>query len=281
MRNIIICKGLPASGKTKWSLETLENFPNAYKRVNKDDLRDMLDGGKYSRDAEKYVLRVRDSIIMSALVEGKHVIVDDTNLATKHEARIRELAKSCDFDVKVTIQDFTDVSLATCLERDAARGNKCGAKVIRDMYNQFLRKDPIEVEYVEEAPHIVICDLDGTLSLLNGRSPYDAATCADDLLCHPVADIIKDRRVILLSGRSDKYEPQTREFLAKHNIEFYDLYMRKEGDFRKDYIVKEEIYSTLIKGKYNVDFILDDRNQIVDMWRRLGLKCLQVAEGNF
>ena len=56
--------------------------------------------------------------------------------------------------------------------------------------------------------------------------------------------------------------------------------MRKDGDFRADYIVKQEIYDMHIKGK-NVLFVMDDRQQVVDMWRRNGLKCFQVAEGNF
>jgi hypothetical protein len=57
--------------------------------------------------------------------------------------------------------------------------------------------------------------------------------------------------------------------------------MRSAGDMRKDSIVKEEIYRQEILGRYNVWFVLDDRNQVVDMWRLLGLRCLQVAPGNF
>lgn len=56
----------------------------------------------------------------------------------------------------------------------------------------------------------------------------------------------------------------------------------KCGDNRKDSIVKRELYEKYIEGKYLIRFVLDDRNQMVDMWRNeLGLKCLQVAEGNF
>jgi hypothetical protein len=57
--------------------------------------------------------------------------------------------------------------------------------------------------------------------------------------------------------------------------------MRKQGDFRRDSIVKKEIYDNDIKGKFDVEFVLDDRQQVVDMWREIGLKCLQVAPGNF
>jgi hypothetical protein len=60
----------------------------------------------------------------------------------------------------------------------------------------------------------------------------------------------------------------------------YTLLMRKDGDFRADHIVKQEILDKHI-DKERVLFVLDDRQQVVDMWRRNGLVCFQVAEGNF
>ena len=57
--------------------------------------------------------------------------------------------------------------------------------------------------------------------------------------------------------------------------------MRTIGDHRSDFIIKQEIYEREFKGKYNVLYVLDDRNQTVNMWRALGLTCLQVAAGDF
>lgn len=57
--------------------------------------------------------------------------------------------------------------------------------------------------------------------------------------------------------------------------------MRKTGDYRKDCIVKEEIYRKDIEPIYDILFCVDDRKQVVDAWRELGLTCLQCAEGNF
>ena len=65
------------------------------------------------------------------------------------------------------------------------------------------------------------------------------------------------------------------------DLTYYQLFMRKTDDFRKDAIVKEEIYQGEIEGKYNVLCVLDDRNQVVEFWRSKGLSCFQVAEGNF
>jgi len=57
--------------------------------------------------------------------------------------------------------------------------------------------------------------------------------------------------------------------------------MREVGDRRKDTEVKAEIYHRFIEPQYDVHYILDDRDQVVKMWRSLGLTCLQVAEGAF
>ena len=278
MKKVIMTKGLPGSGKSTWAKKLIDKNPNQYKRINKDDLRAMLDNSKHSKDAEKFVLKIRNQIMLMALEEGKHVIIDDTNLHPKHERTIRELTKGI---AEVIIQDFTDVELEVCIKRDLNRLNSVGEKVIRQMYNDFLVPKPEEIIIDPHLPHAIICDLDGTLALLNGRSPYDASRCEHDILNPVVASLIKNKLVLLVSGREDKYREQTINFLDKHQINYEKLIMRETGDFRKDSIIKKEIFDTQIRGFYNIDFVLDDRNQVVEMWRQLGLICLQVAEGDF
>jgi hypothetical protein len=56
--------------------------------------------------------------------------------------------------------------------------------------------------------------------------------------------------------------------------------MRKDKDYRQDYIVKQDILDKHI-DKSKVWVVLDDRDQVVQMWRRNGLTCLQVSDGNF
>ncbi len=89
MKKVIILKGLPASGKSTWAKQRLAAEPGAYKRINKDELRAMLDDSHWSKGNERFVLRLRDHLIVAALEDGKHVIVDDTNLHPKHEQQIR------------------------------------------------------------------------------------------------------------------------------------------------------------------------------------------------
>jgi hypothetical protein len=140
-----------------------------------------------------------------------------------------------------------------------------------------------------ELPKIVICDIDGTLALMGDRDKFDPTT-GEDQLNNPIANILKvyDNQtvfpvdLILVTGREEKYRKFTEDWLQKNGITHYkELYMRPTGDFRKDFVVKKEIYENHIKGKYDVLFVLDDRDQVVLMWRELGLTCLQVAYGNF
>lgn len=285
MKEVILLKGLPASGKTTYAKTLLETCPGRYKRVSKDDLRRMLDGGKWSKRNEQFVLTVRDHLILAALLEGYHVIVDDTNLHPKHEQTIRELVKGV---ATVHIQDFTHIPLETCLEHDRQRANYVGEQVIRKMYREFLQPKPQQVTYSPDPalPRAIICDLDGTLALLNGRNPYDAARCEQDILNTPVADLLRHQdarsaHILLVTGRQECHRDPTERWLTTQGIPWTALWMRPTGDQRKDALVKEEIYQQHIEGHYAVLFALDDRNQTVAVWRSHGIATFQVADGDF
>lgn len=280
---VYVYQGLPASGKSFAACKLIDKDPGKYKRVNKDLLRKMLDNSHYTKDNEKFVLHLQDIIILEALQEGKHVIVDNTNLLPAHIERIKQLVKGL---AEVWVDDsFLQVPVEECIKRDLQRLDSVGKDVIMQMYNKYLKKEPTPVKYVEGLPNAVIFDLDGTLSLLNGRNPYDASTCEQDLPNPQVVELYhlyKDKyKVILCSGREDKYREQTEKWLANNNIEYAHLYMRKTDDFRKDNIIKTEIYKDHIAPNYNVKVVVDDRGQVVKAWRELGLTVFQVAEGDF
>ena len=88
--------------------------------------------------------------------------------------------------------------------------------------------------------------------------------------------------IVFVTGRPATYRERSEQWLKKYLPELtYELYTRKDSDYRSDYIIKEEIYREHIEPKWNILFCVDDRKQVVDEWRRLGLTCLQCAEGNF
>lgn len=280
---VILCKGLPGAGKTRWAKQLQASNPGQYKHISKDDLRLMLDDGKWSGSNEKMVLKARDLLILLALDNGKHVLVDDTNLNPIHEKHIRDLVKSR--NVEVVIQDFTSVPIETCIANDLKRPNSVGEKVIRKMYRDFLNLPVRTILYNPDLPNAIICDLDGTLSLLNGRNPYDASTCDQDLLNDAVYKVLikfaSSHHILLVSGRKEEFRPQTLSFLTRHDVPYDALWMRPTGDNRNDTIIKEEIYDREIRDKYNVVFIMDDRDRLIQMWRSLGLTVFQVADGQF
>jgi len=290
---LTMTRGIPASGKTTWAEQEVINAKACGEKVvivNKDDIRAELvkQGWKWSHETEKEVIEIRNKAIVGALAHGESVICSDCNFG-KHKQRLSDLARK--YGAEFRVVDFTHVPLETCIERDSKRpeGKRVGEKVIREMYEKYVAIPKVE-HYVpkSETPLAIICDLDGTLALFDGkRSPYDAAKCADDDLNLPVYEVISamcNRRykIIYLSGREDKFRAQTEAFLTKHLCPVGGpLLMRPTGDFRKDYIVKQELFDKYVRNDYNVLFVLDDRNSVVKMWRELGLTCLQVAEGAF
>lgn len=279
---LIMTKGLPGSGKSTWAYKYLEENPNTV-LVCKDDLRAMMFNSAWTGNREKFILKARDFIVSEALKDGKSVVVHDTNFVPKHEISLKELAKL--HKAEFEIEDFTSVPIEQCIHNDLCREKSVGEKVIREMYRDFIRPKPPEIKYDPKLPDAIICDLDGTLALFGDANPYDR-DFSKDKLNKAVINIL-DRynnygaKILLLSGRSNKFEEQTIAWLKTKSIPFESLTMRKEGDVRKDSIVKKEFYEVIVRDLYNVLFVLDDRNQVVELWRSLGLTCLQVAEGDF
>ncbi len=303
MLKVIVTVGIPASGKSTWAKKQVADEPEKWKRTNRDDLRAMMDCSHWTASNEKMVIRVRDFILVQSLKSEKNVIIDDTNLKRKNFDDICSIVKDMDKDV-IVMEKFFDVELDEAIERDSKRTgtSHVGADVVKKMWKDWknvktyaprietfirgVKQTPI-LEVNPSNPWVVLSDLDGTLAGdISHRSPYDASTCEQDTLSEAVAETIlamreKGYHIIFMSGREDKYEAQTRRFIEKHIGGKYDLHMRKSNDFRKDNIIKEELFDQHIRNKYNVLYILDDRKQVVDHWRSMGLKCFQVEPGNF
>lgn len=157
----------------------------------------------------------------------------------------------------------------------------------------------------------IIVDIDGTIADLTHRLKYielhpqgpdgdlrkdwdgfyDAAK--DDEPIEEMVELVRDLvsigyNLIFVTGRSERIRVLTEQWLKKHimwdpeGVPFrYPIFMRKEGDRRPDHVIKKEIYNTYIKDKFDIKFVLEDRGRVVEMWRYLGIRCLQVASGAF
>lgn len=321
MIKVFLTVGIPGSGKSSWAKAEIAKDPNNWVRINNDDLRAMMNGSVWSADYEKMITDARNYLLRDALKRGKNVIIDNLNLNRRHFDTVCDIAKSVNVDVQVLEKAFyIDVEEAIARDAGREGKAKVGADVIKKwwkesggkqfkFYNprvQIFNQRNGNINQVTSGPvwdskleTAIICDLDGTLALIHNRSPYDASDCdIKDLPNRAVIDTVlahyKDgRKIIFCSGREDKYRPETIRFINKHcqyidtdldgsvwDME-YELHMRKTDDFRKDSIIKEEIYSDHIENKYNVLMVLDDRTSVVNFWRSKGLSCWQVAPGDF
>lgn len=300
---LIILRGLPASGKTTWANDWVLEDPLTRVRVNRDDLRKTLHGkAPWSRDRERLTIVSRDAIIRDSLKRGISVVSDDTNLPQRVARDIARIGRICGANVQ-TIQITTDVD--ECVRRDASRPEPVGEKLIREMNAKFLSgrstlpfpTDPDDGEFEpyeqpEGKPLALLVDIDGTVALKGPRGPFDWDRVGEDAPNQPVIDVVNTIqagfryksgiKVIFMSGRSDACRAQTDQWIRNHiTADFDALHMRADGDMRKDSIVKAELFDKHVRRNYRVFCVLDDRNQVVDMWRKLGLTCLQVAPGDF
>jgi hypothetical protein len=95
-------------------------------------------------------------------------------------------------------------------------------------------------------------------------------------------DRIRYYAMIIVSGRSDECLPQTEVWLQDvANLAYHALYMRKAGDHRPDHLVKSELLDQMLADGWEPILFIDDRQQVVDMWRSRGYTCLQCAPGSF
>jgi len=136
-----------------------------------------------------------------------------------------------------------------------------------------------------DKPSAYIFDVDGTLALIKNRGPFDWKKVGQDVLNVPVyriLDMVRQagHKIIIFSGRDGICMKETKDWLALHNITWDHFIMRPVGNSEKDSSIKLRMFNE-IKDDYNILGVFDDRDQVVHMWRSLGLTCFQVAEGNF
>lgn len=150
----------------------------------------------------------------------------------------------------------------------------------------------------------IVFDLDGTLCDLTHRLHYiqnplgkDGGmngkwekdwdsfykACVDDEPKWAIIEILKSlgkkNHIEIWSGRSDVVRKETEEWLHKHfirkGIDYSNLRMRKDGNYTPDDKLKESWLRFLAKQDWP-QLVFDDRQRVVNMWRRNGITCAQV-----
>ena len=295
---ILVLQGVPASGKSTFA-KSLVLKDKSYVIVSRDAIREAR-GEYWIPEHEDYISDIEEFEIRSAIKHNLNPIIDATNLNPKTIAKWKNLAE--ELNVNIEFKMF-EIDFATALERDSKRERSVGKKVLerffRDYFPDQLKayytddrlKEPF-YPYNDEKEDCIIVDLDGTVCLHNGRSPYDLTRISEDIPNYPLVrflqELICNKHIIFLSGRegTDQCRQDTINWLTKNicSSDFgykWELLMRDKNNFEPDEVIKERIFHKEIEPKYSVLAIFDDRDKVVKMWRSLGLLCNQVYWGNF
>lgn len=301
-RKLIICRGIQGSGKSTWAKQWCHEDPKHRVRFNNDDIRNML-GDYWVPDREKLVTEAKANMITFALITGYDVVVDNMNLNPKEDTWIRTLCTNIEKDkgihIDIEYKDFF-IPVEECIRRDAMRPNPIGEKVIKDTWrryrtfiiqqniNEMLSKRP---EHVDGARPAILVDMDATLCLNTTGRPYYGEGAAEGMLndiavegiCNLVKSLYEKRTIFIITGREGTPEiiEATKKWLDSNSIKVDGLFFRPVKDYSPGAECKKKIYEDNIKGKYSVEFVLDDNYKCVEMWREQGLVCLQPNEGKF
>lgn len=307
MAKLTALRGLSGSGKSTRAAEIAKDTGAVI--VNRDSLRKMLFNVPWTgkQEDEDRVTIAEKAQVRALLKSGTSVVSDNTYLNAGNLRQMAKIASQCGAEFEVVDIEAT---VEECIARDAERAangeRAVGEAVIRKQASRYPRKNwpkvvapepftPEPVEFDPDLEDAVIFDIDGTLAHIpeGGRSPYDYTRVHEDALDFNVAwmnDLISeagDVRVFIVSGRKDECRVATLQWLDDNQIHYDELLMRgpqdrnRSGGDLPDFIVKHRLFNDHIRGKYNIRMVFDDRDQVVKLWRQLGLTCAQVAYGNF
>lgn len=315
---VLILTGLPASGKSTAAREWVAEDPDSRRRLNWDDLRLEMFGPtwKWNRADEAKMKEASFELAHAYLASGLSVVIDNTNLTQAARAKWETLAKA--YGITPEVHEIS-TPIETCIARDRQRGAaRVGRAVIERMalFYGFIDWSQVPGRFVivdvdgtlanlsHRRGHVVPifhhkegclvpdpkhgrCEGCGA----KGEKDWAAffAKAPADTPIKPIFDLVRtlsrEYTILVVSGRGTDIGIQTEDWLDQHwpNVgslpRYRHLFMRQGGDYRPDFQVKGEIADLLPLDR--VAYVIDDRDQVVQMWRDRGLTCLQVAKGDF
>lgn len=303
MNKILVTIGISGSGKSTWAHQLWQTQPFMYTIINRDKIRELIFGyteggiaeyynneklGKY----EKEVTKLQNVLINEALASGKTPIVDATHLNVKYLQEFKF------WNVPVEFVWF-NVDPKTAAKRTMGRERSVDHRIIFNQYEQIqslkrkvkdapelLDMTTVKLRCNPDLPNCVLVDIDGTLAHMNLRLPYDWHRVGEDTVDVATASLVRDlksagnTKIIICTGRDAVCLPETEQWLADNKIPYDGIFIRPEKDQRPDWVVKEEMWRKITQV-YNIEYLIDDRLQVVRRARALGLKVMNVEYNNF
>lgn len=297
MPKLILLVGPPGSGKSTLAKE----------RINRDG-----DHGAATAyiNQDSQGKNGHQEAFRTAIFNRQDIIVDRMNFNKQQRHDYLTTAKQAGYETEIIV---IHQPYQVCLERIRERFGKHetihdekGARgALAVFFGKYERPEPGEADLIQfvypEGPKekVIVCDLDGTLCDVEHRRHHvrkpdgekkDWVSFFKEIPNDPInqwcRDIIwnfSDQGIhtVFCSGRSTNEQRHTKEWLEKHGLGHFPLYMRDRHDSRQDSIIKEIILDFELLTRYVPYFMIDDRDQVVQMWRKRGFTCLQCAPGDF
>lgn len=299
----IVTVGAPGSGKSTYARQFQADVDIIERDIVRKDLGDGSKKAFYRIDfpeTEQAVTAICDQQMRKAAKAGRSIIVSDTN--TNEFTRHLLYRKSLDLGFKVRVIPFfvdLDVLLARNAERDP--DDWVPEHVIGRMHQSMVKDHDTIMDEANcfdtnyeglSKDDVVVFDIDGTLADMAGkRGPFDWGKVGLDVPRNNVVELCRfymfntPSYVVFFSGRDGSCFNDTLYWLKEYistNIEAEDLHMRKAGDQRKDWIVKTELMKKFCHNTNKIPKLcIDDRQQVVDIWRNMGIEAWQVDSGKF
>lgn len=308
MAKIIVTRGLPGVGKS--------TFAKHYQAMNapvviaeRDGIRKELNGtGKPGEsEFESKVTDIQHKRVKWSLREGLNVVVSDTHLPDRSVKIWMQIAHEMGAEVEVV--DFRAVPLTDVLEANAKRYDTekyIPVSVIMEKHERFIKGRDLgaPVQFTPKVakasnfvsrkykqgtgPQTYLFDMDGTLALnTSGREWHDGAKAHLDTVNVDVWRVLQDlykkgNDIIIVTARGAEHLDITKQWLGFHGVPYSNIFSRKAGDKRDDFLIKHELFwENIAPMERYIAGVFDDRQCVVDMWRDMGLTCFQVAPGNF
>lgn len=307
-KKLVLLVGPPGSGKSTLALEMTQNYhcPENTARINQDS---------QGKDGHKEYFNTAMSAGASLIV------IDRMNFNKEQRERYLKPAREAGYETKIivlqTARHLCFTRMGSREDHPTIKDLKSASSAMNTFMKQYERptKDEAdELEFilcntnssdqrdlVQSKSSCIVVDLDGTLCNVDHRLHHVKRTedkkpdwksffkeIPNDSVNEWCSEIIRmmgtgyeTYKIVYASGRPVSYRKETEEWLKKHDLLIGPVFMRERNDFRADTLAKEAILDFCIEPSYNIKFILDDRDQVVRMWRKRGFTCLQVAEGDF